>query len=822
MINHSTKLRLLLILTLLSTAFSALKAQKTIVSGKVIDAETKEALPFVNLIFQNTKTGMSTDIDGNYYVETYYASDTIICSYLGYAVQKKKVKMDQTQVINFELVSSNVELEEVVIKYKGNPAHAILEKVYANKAANNREKYDYYNYEVYNKVQFDLNNVTEDFKNKKIFNKFQFIFDYIDTTGEKDYLPMFMTESLSDYYYRRDPQDEKEIIMAAEVSGTSNESITQFLGDMYQNVNIYENYLNVFSKSFVSPIADFGKRFYRYYLIDSLMVDGSYCYQIDFVPRQAQEPVFTGTMYIADTTYAVKKISANMSANANINFINSFEVNQTYTKAEGKYWMLKQDHLLVDFTVGENIMGLYGRKSTSYKNFKINEPMPDEFYSGVEDVIVKEDAHNKGKAFWESSRHDTLTVSQKGIYQMVDSVKNIPAFRSLVDLIQLFFTGYKEVGLFEIGPYYKLYSFNEQEGHRIRFGGRTSNNFSKRIMFNGYMAYGFLDDVVKYSGGLKYMLDKDPRQVVELQYTYDLEQLGKSQNSFSTDNILSSFLRTNPANKLTFVQEYYGSYFMEWIRGFSNKLILRRRDMEPSGKLNYFKPNPEGTFTDIQHVKTSEVSLYTRFAHKEKFVEGEFDRLSLGSKYPVLEAQASFGVKGLFRGDYEYQKIELAVSDEFNVMTMGEMEYRITGGKIFGTLPYPLLEIHNGNESYFYDELSFNLMNFYEFISDEYVTLMMTHHFDGFFLNKIPLLRKLKWREVVTLNSVWGNLSQKHQQELIFPDEVHTLDIPYVEAGVGIENIFKFIRIDAMWRLTYLDHPNTSNFGIRGAFEFTF
>lgn len=796
--------------------------QKTIVSGTVIDAETKEPLPFVNLMFQGTKIGMATDMDGKFHIETYYASDTLLCSFLGYAPQKKKIHLDQEQVINFELQSSNVQLEEVVVTYKGNPAHAILENVYRNKPANNRKKYDFYSYEVYNKVQFDLNNITEDFKNKKIFKKFQFIFDYVDTTGEKDYLPMFMTESLSDYYYRRDPEDEKEIIKAAQVSGTSNESITKFLGDMYQNVNIYENYINVFSKTFVSPIADFGKRFYRYYLVDSLVIDGSYTYQIDFVPKHAQEPVFTGTMYIADTTYAVKKIKASIAENANINFINSFEVEQEYTQVGGKYWMLKEDDLVVDFAIGEEIMGLYGRKSTSYTNFTINEPMPDEFYEGVEDVIVKENASEKSEDFWSTHRHEALTKNQKGIYQMVDSVKKIPAFRSLIDMIQLFFTGYKEVGKFEIGPYYKLYSYNQEEGNRVRFGGRTGNNFSEKIELNGYIAYGFKDDVVKYSGGLKYNVDDDPRQMVELQYTYDLEQLGKSQNAFSTDNILSSFLRRNPTDKLTFVQEYYGSYSMEWFRGFSNKLILRRRDMEPVGKLNYFRPNPEGAPLHVSHIKTAEVSIYTRFAHEEQFVEGEFSRLSLGTKYPIIELQASFGIDGILRSNYEYQKLEMAISDEFNIMTMGELEYRLTAGKIFGKLPFPLLEIHNGNETYFYDQLSFNLMNFFEFISDEYATLMLTHHFDGFFLNKIPLLRKLKWRELVTASAVVGNLSDKHEEVLIFPEEINGLTEPYVEVGVGIENIFKIVRIDAIWRLSYLDHSNTTRFGIRGGFQFSF
>lgn len=800
-------------------------AQKTVVSGVVTDAVSGETLPFVNLLFQNSKVGTSTDIDGKFRIETYYPTDSLQASFIGYQLTARKVKKDEEQVINFKLSSGSVAVEEVIVQYQGNPAHDILKRVYNNKSANNREKYDAFNYEVYNKVEFDLNNITEDFKNKKMFKKFQFIFDFVDSTSaDKDYLPMFMTESVSDFYYRRDPKSEKEYIKASQVSGTSNESITQFLGDMYQNVNVYENYISVFGKSFVSPIANFGKTFYRYYLVDSLVVDGNYCYQIDFVPRQSQEPVFNGTMWINDTTYAIKKLEASISEGANINFIKGFSVSQQYKKVDGKYWMLEKDELVVDFELGEKVMGLYGRKNTSYKDFEINVFKEEDVYAGIDNVTVLKDANKKGKEFWSTARHDTLTANQLGIYKMVDSVQNVPAFKTLLDVVQLVFTGYHEIGKFEIGPYFKTYSFNAVEGHRVRLGGRTSNSFSTKLQLHGYAAYGFTDENFKYGVGALYKLKSNPRQWVSFDYKRDLEQLGQSQNAFSEDNILSSFLRRNPNNKLTDVESFEASYKREWITGFTNTFLYKNRSMRPVGSLDYrrFNPDPEIGFTDDDVITTSEFSLYTRFAYKEKYVDGEFERISLGTKYPILELQLGFGVKDFLNGDYNYQKFEIAVSDKIRTGILGYTDFRVTAGKYFGTLPFTLLEIHNGNETYFYDKRAFNLMNFFEFVSDEYATVMVNHHFDGFFLNKFPLMRKLKWREVISFRTVAGRLSDRHRSELLLPETTYEINVPYAEIGIGIENIFKFFRIDGLKRLNYLDHPNVSEYGIRGTLDIKF
>lgn len=804
---------------------TTLIAQKTIVSGVVTDAVTGESLPFVNLVFKNSKVGTSTDIDGKYRIETYYPTDSLQARFIGFRTLSIKIKKDIEQVVNFKLESGSIDVGEVVITYQGNPAHDILDRVYYNKSANNREKYDSYQYEVYNKVEFDLNNITEDFKNRKMFKKFQFIFDFVDTTSaDKEFLPMFMTESVSDFYYKRDPKSEKEYIKASQVSGTSNESITQFLGDMYQKVNIYDNYISVFGKSFVSPIANFGKTFYRYYLVDSLVVDGSYCYQIDFIPRQTQEPVFSGTMWINDTTYAIKQVEAKISEGANINFINGFSVKQQYSRVDGKYWMLEKDELIVDFELGEKVMGLYGRKNTSYRDFIVNQSAESKIYEGIDNVTVLKDANLKGKDFWATARHDTLTTNQLGIYAMVDSVQNVPAFKTMLDVVQLVFTGYHEVGKFEIGPYFKTYSFNAVEGHRFRLGGRTSNDFSTKLQLNGYLAYGLRDERFKYGAGILYKLKNNPRQWLGVDYKRDLEQLGQSQNAFSEDNILSSFLRRNPNNKLTDVESYSASYKREWITGFTNSFMFTHRAMRPVGSLEYrrFIPDPEIGIVDEKVIRTSELSLYTRFAYKEKYVDGEFERISLGTKYPILELQLGFGVKDFLESDYNYQKFEIAVSDKIRIGIFGYTDFRVTAGKYFGTLPFTLLEIHNGNETYFYDKRAFNLMNFFEFVSDEYATVMIDHHFDGFFLNKFPIMQKLKWREVISMRTVAGRLSDRHRAELIVPETTYELDVPYMELAIGIENIFKFFRIDGLKRLNYLDHPNVSEYGIRGTLDIKF
>lgn len=811
--------------------FSAV-SQKTIISGKVIDAVTKESLPFSPVMFVGTKSGTQTDLDGNYRIETYYSSDSLRVMVLGYIGQTKKVKQGVSLVVNFELLPATNETVEVIIRPDDgpNPAITLMKKVIRNKKINNREKLDAYEYEVYNKVEFDLNNLSEKFQKRKVFKPFEFVFEGIDTTQEKPYLPVFMTESLSDFYFKRNPKLSKEVVKATKVSGVENESINQFLGDMYQNINVYDNELVIFGKSFTSPISAYCLGFYDYDLIDSAMIDSKWCYKLQFFPRRKSELLFFGEMWINDSTYALKNIEATIAEGANINWIKNFQVKQDYDEVEKEVWMLTHDELLVDFNMVEKHPGVYGRKSSSYKNFIINKERPEEAYKGITDIEVLEDASHHDDAFWEKSRHIQLSAKEERIYHMVDTLKNLPQFVTISNVVNLFVNGYKVVGKFEFGPYYTLYSFNPIEGNRFRLGGRTSNEFSKRLMLEGYAAYGLRDERFKYAGGFTYIMNKNPRTALNVFAKRDMEQLGLGTGAFRQDNVLSSVFRRNPANKLTDVTELSGYFEREWLYGLSNKLIFKHRVLKPAGSnYKYVKFRPElNQQQQVSYLITSEVSLYTRFAFKEKFVYGEFERISLGTTYPTVEIQYSYGVPNLIGAQFEYHKFVSRISDKMRFGPLGYIRLTAEVGRIFGNLPYPLLMMHQGNETFFYDEGSYNTMNYFEFVSDEWASLWASYHAEGIFFNKVPLLRRLKWREVASAKAVVGGYDSRNDLILSrdFDNDgvadIQSLRKPFIEAAIGVENIFKVLRIDFIWRLTYLDNPNIVKYGIRAKLQFDF
>ena len=803
-----------------------LMAQTTRITGVVTDAVTGETLPFVNISFIDSRVATNSDIDGAYSFETYYATDSIRAGSVGYKSFTAKVKRDVTQTIDIKLQPQTDQLAEVVVTYQGNPAFPILRRLVANKPVNNREKLEAYQYEAYNKIEFDINNITEDFEKKKLFKDFAFIFDHVDTTGGKPFLPIFMTETLSDVYYRQRPKVQREIIHGTKVSGIENESISQFMGDMYQNVNIYENFLVIFGKNFISPIADGGRGFYDYHLLDSNWVGHNWCYQISFKPKRVQELAFSGSMWVNDTSYAVKSIEATIAPGANLNFVQSFQVKQEYEEVKPEVWMLTKDQLVVDLNVIRDrgkpnknpVQGLYGRRSASYRDFVINQPKPPEFYKGADEVVMDIDPLSLGADYWDQNRHENLTKQELEIYHMVDTMKTIPKFRTYVDLVSTVITGYYTKGKVDIGPYFSTYSFNPVEGNRFRIGGRTSSGFSTRTEFNAYTAYGTRDQRFKFGVGGKTFVSKTSRQILELGYKQDVEQLGQSVNAFQQDNILGSLFRRTPNTKLTMVEESKASYQREWFTGLDNTVMLRYRTLYPLGDLEYLKPSANGEGLErLNSIHTAEISLNTRFAYKEKYVSGDFARVSLGTSYPTVELHLAMGLPSLAKSEYGYQKLVLHVYQRLQLGALGWMRINAETGQIWGALPYPLLILHSGNETVYYDDLAFNTMNYFEFISDRYAQLFVEHHFEGLFFNRIPLLRRLKWREVVTGKAVAGSLDlEKHEKELLLLPGMYALDRgPFMEVSAGIENILKILSVEGVWRLRYNDHPGTSPFALR-------
>lgn len=800
--------------------FALGQGQITKIRGKVLDAQTNEPLPYVNVTFKNTTQGTITSEKGEFFLESRIATDTLIVSFVGYKPAMLRVKKGVYQEVSVNLEPEAIELEAVVVKPGESQANRIIRNIIANKDKNNPANFSY-SCKNYNKIQVDINNIDEDIKKRKVFNQFQFIWDYVDTnavTG-KTYLPIFITESLSDYYYRANPKMEKEIIRATKMSGVNNESVAQFTGKIYQSVNIYDNYINIFDQGLVSPISNSGMLFYKYILLDSMYIDNRWCYQISFRPRRKMEPTFTGDFWVNDSTWAIVKAQIRLSDMVNLNFVNDMVATAEFMPLNDTLWFPKQMTLFVDFNLTDKTTGFFGHKTISYSDVKLNADFPKEIAEMPTNLKVEEGALDQKDEFWNQARPFGLTPREAGIYQMVDSIQQVPMYKTFIDIIDMFVNYYYTVGYWEIGPYYQTYSFNEIEGNRFKVSGRTSNKFSKKIMFDAFLAYGDKDERFKWGLGSLYMINKNPREAVGVSYRSDIEQLGQSPYALTEDNILTSFLRRNPNNKLTLVKDFTAYYEKEWFVGLSNKLTFSHRTIYPTEFIP-FTPVLGGN--DLKSITNATFTLNTRWIKDERYVSGEFEKVSLGSNWPEVNFDITRSIKGFAGSDYDFWKLHLNYYHKFNVNPIGYARFILDAGKIFGKVPYPLLQLHEGNETYAFDRYAFNMMNYYEFASDQYVSLYYEHHFQGIFLNHFPILRRLKWREVATAKYLIGSISNQNMQVLQFPAGLGEVSKPYMEVSVGVENIFKVIRVDALWRLTHLDNPNIQPFGVRVGLQIIF
>ena len=776
--------------------------------------------------------GTLTDFTGKYAIETKAKGDSVSASMVGYETTTKKITRYQFQTINFELFPVNTVLAEVIIKYKGNPAEVILKKVIINKQKNSLRSFDAYQNKAYTKIEIDANNITDRLKSMKLMKPFGFVFTYMDTStvNGKAYLPVFITEAISDIYYRKSPKSRKEIITATRSSGFENLDFATFLGAFSQEIDIYSNFILLFQKNFISPIADFGIDYYKYYLVDSLWMGNNWCYQIMFKPRHKQDLAFTGKLFIADTSFAVKKVDLKVADDANVNFISDLMLQQEFEWTNKAFWMLTKDYVVADFnllTQSKKTLGFFGHRTAIYSNFSFDPPDNKRFFSLPANIFVEPEASGKDENYWQENRPEKLSRREMNVYKMTDTVKNVPVFRTYNDFFYALFTGYIAWGKLEIGPYFRLYSFNGVEGNRFRIGVRTRNTFSKKIQLDGFLAYGTKDMTFKYGAGLIYVFERNPRKTLAISYKYDVEQLGTSFSALKTDNILASLFHRGPNNKLTLTREYQIAYEHEWFTGLSNTFTLNHREIFPLGSTQFIiYPNGDNVPVSMSSIYTTEARVDLRLSFKERFVSGSFHRVTINSHYPIVQLSYCYGFPHVFKSDFEYHRVGLNVKQWFNFATIGWSKYIIESGKIWGTLPYALLKIQDGNQTFFFDEYSSNLMNYYEFLSDEYISVYYTHHFEGLLFNKLPLLRKLKWREVAYVQGAYGTLTSKNASFSKFPDKLRSFNKEiYWETGVGIENIFKFFRIDCIWRLSHLhdkQNPKVPKFGVFASANFSF
>jgi hypothetical protein len=805
---------------------NAVDAQITRIMGVVLDKATNEPIPFASVLFKNTTHGVSADFDGAFSLDYETDSDTLIASALGYHEQRIPIKKGVFQRVTFRLKATEFNLNEVEVFAEVDPAIIIFNKTIANKEKNNPKEFDAIDYRLYNKVEVDANNVAERFKKNRFLKKFQLVFNYIDTStiNGKAYLPVFISESVSRVYKKSNPKVMREIIEASQISGMDNSSLSQFMGGLYQEVNVYDNFIEIFQKNFVSPLSDNGRNTYDYVLIDTVNLNNRQNFHLMFKPKRKQELTFVGELWIHDSTFAVTRVDMKAAVDANINFVNDIDLSLEYDFVNHKNWVLSKDKITLDLNVVENtekVPGFFATRTSYYSDFHFDDTKNDSVFLNPVNVRVLPLATNKKPDYWNSNRDVPLNKNERGIYQMVDSVQKMPVFKSYIDAVYMFTSGYLIWNKVEIGPTFKAISSNTTEGLRFRLGGRTSNKFSTTLMLEGFLAYGLKDKQLKGSAGFAYMFNKNPYRKLSGNYTYDLEQLGQSHVVLSNDNFLTSLLRRSPNDKQSLVEELKLKYEHEWFSGFSSTVTFINRKMFPVGNLD-FKIWDEGSYQSIKSLKTTELGFSLRLAIQEKYLMGEFVRINLGTRYPVLRLDAFYGLPHFFEYNQEYFRLNFQLQHWFNIGGLGWSSYAIEAGKIWGTVPYPLLPIAPGNQTLIFDPYVFNLMNYYEFINDEYISAFYTHHFDGLLFNRLPLLRKLNWREVITAKAIVGNLSEKNALYSVFPSYSKALTRPYYEVGVGVENIFKIVRIDFVWRLNHLSNPKTQKFGILGSLQFSF
>ena len=815
--KNSMIMRYLLTLVLTTLTLLGSSAQ-TKIRGTVTDGETGEPLPFVSIVFKGTTTGTISGIDGNFFIQGNVDADTLEFSMMGYTPYFHKVIKNSYQEVQAVMTTDNYELNEIVVHPGENPAWRIMRNVASHRKQNDPDRLDSYSFEVYNKMEIDINNLREDFASKGILKNFNFIMSYADTSAEtgKVYLPVMISESLSEVAHKKNPQRKKETIKASKISGVENESISQYTGQMYIDVNIYKNYIPAFGHEFVSPVSDFWKANYKFYLLDSAYQDGHYLYHLSFRPKHKQTYTFTGDMWIADTTWAVKKVQAKMATDVNINYINNYIISQEYDLVDSA-WFLTKEEMFMDINFTDSTMGFFGRKTMTRRDVKINPPFTDGDFSQVatEETIVEDNAQHRDDSFWAASRHEQLSEKESNIYQMVDSIKEVPVFKTITNSVEMFLGGYWKYKWWEFGPYFKLLSHNEIEGWRTRIGGRTSNAFSTNLMLSAYGAYGFKDEKFKYGLGALYLFNKNPRRGVTAEIKHDYEKLGQSINALTEDNIMSTILARTKNIHLLLVDEMRGEYEHEYFNGFSNTIGARYLKITPSV---YIPFRNESLDYDYKQLESYEISYNLHFCYNEKFVSGEFTRVSMGSNgFPSLDLELTAGTWDNHGSYKNYYRAIGMISQKVSFGPLGKMRYIIEGGKVFGHVPFPLLKLHEGNETYAFDKYAFNMMNLYEFASDTYMSVTAEHHFNGFFFNRLPLLRKLKWREVLYGKGLVGDISDKNCRQnaiMDFPSTLGDVNKPYFEAGVGIENIFRFFRVDGVWRLSHHDNPDAKKFAL--------
>ena len=825
---------ILLILTISTSAVSQTK-----VSGTIKDA-SGEPVSFANVIFKDSQEGTISDENGRFYLESGKTYSAVVFSFIGFTT--KEVELTARSTYNMEIVleESASALDEVVVytgktSKKNNPAIDILRKIWENRRENGVKKFNQYQYDKYEKLEFDLNTIDSNLMKSRIFKGMEFVFDQVDTSNVtgNTYLPIFINEAASKVYGDNSLNEEKEVLQGNKNSGfENNQTLIAFVKDLYSEYDVYDNYLKFFDKAFTSPLSRTGIDVYNYVLQDSAYRDNKWCYNIVYYPRRKNELTFKGDFWVNDTTWAIKEINLQASKSANLNWVRDVYIEQEFDVLNDSIFLITRDYFLSDFSFQkkEEARGVYGKRTTLYDNYVFDIPKDKKFYSEQVDPYQYE-VYNRPDEFWEKNRMEKLSKDETGVYKMLDTLKTVPRFKALYNIGATLASGYYEVNNFDIGPVFSIFGFNEAEGMRIRLGGRTYFSQNDPWRLEGFGAYGFGDDRFKYGISAKWLLDRKSRLTVFGGNRRDVEQTGASltnSNDVLGRSLASSSLISVGANdRLSRINLTTAGFDIEPMKNFIVRITGSYRTLKSATEtfsIDY-KVMEDGVFTgEIRsEIKQPEIEVGLYYTPNRKTSGYGVERTVINDgDFPSIYLGYTYGLKDVLGGDFEYKRLQALYTQPWNIGGLGRLLSTVEVGKTFDPVPLSLLNPIPGNQTYFSLYNSFTQLDYYEFVSDTYASLHLQHNFGGRIFSRIPLLRKLDLREVVGFRAVYGEISQENKDlnasNIVYraPDDI------YWEWSVGVGNIFRVFRLDFNFRGNYFDNPDARSFGITGVFGFSF
>lgn len=848
----------LILLFLLVFAASQSFAQ---LKGVITDSITHEPLMYISVYYEGKGVGGVSNANGEYQIETRKNWNEVTFSSIGYRTKVIKLTPGQ-KVLDVQMVPDDVMLSEVVVKpkkekysKKNNPAVDFMRKVIEHKKAQKLEVNDYYQYDQYEKMKMSLNDITPEKLEKGIYKKYSFLKDQIEVseTTNSLILPISIQETSSQTVFRKSPESKKTIIKGMNSNGineffSTGDMLGTVLQDVFTNVNIYDDDIRLLQRRFTSPIAKEGLNFYKYYLMDTLTVERDTCVHLTFVPQNSQDFGFTGHLYVLkDSTYAVKKCVMNLPKKTGVNFVNQLDIVQQYEQLPNGNWVLMDDDMLVDLSLVKSMGGLQVQRTTKYSNYKF-DPIEQRLFRLKGSVIKEADMLSKSDEYWAEVRQVPLTKTESSMDVFMNRIEQIPGFKYIIfgakALIENFVetTGPKKPSKVDIGPINTMISNNYVDGLRLRLSAMTTANLNPHWFLSGYGAYGFKDHRWKYSGTLTYSFNKRdyvvwefPKHFISATYSYDVMSPMDKFLFTDKDNVFVSF-KTTTVDQMSYMRDVAINYELETPTGFGVKSILRHRNDEPTGNLKYWANNssadkmPLPNEKPIHDITTAEASVTLRYAPGEAFVNSKQRRIPVSLDAPIFTLTHTAGFKGVLGGEYNFNRTEASIWKRVWLpSSWGKVDISLKGGAEWNTVPFPLLILPEANLSYITQRETFCLINNMEFLNDRFASLSLSYDMNGKLFNRIPLLKKLKWREMIRFRTLWGTLTDKNNpfksnnpDLFLFPMRdgqytSHVMDpkIPYMEASIGVYNIFKLLHVEYVHRLTYRDNPGINKWGIR-------